>query len=195
MKRNIFLLLITMIFIIAAAQAQFHKYDIKSGIATIEIESTIASMKIKMTKIVYFDDYGIKECEETYSKGKLSGILLCDGKNKYSLDLNKKTAKNMGPSTNGTGMRIDINDMGTEKDIKSGKVKIISSMTIAGQTCEVIQVSRSKTPDIYAGWHKVMVYLKTSGSGVNTLIKAVKLEANAAVPKEKFEIPAGYTIQ
>jgi hypothetical protein len=196
MKRNMFLLLAAMIFIVVAiAQGQYHKYDIKSGIATIEIESNIASMKIKMTKIVYFDDYGMKECEETYSKGKLSGILLCDGKNKYGVDPNKKTAQNMGPSSSGTGTRIDINDMGTEKDIKSGKVKVISPMTIAGQTCEVIQVSRSKTPDIYAGWHKVMVYLKSSSSGVSTLIKAVKLEPNAAVPKEKFEIPAGYTLQ
>jgi hypothetical protein len=196
MKRNMFLLPVAMIFIAATiAQGQYHKYDIKSGIATIEIESTIASMKIKMTKIVYFDDYGMKECEETYSKGKLSGILFCDGKNKYAVNLNKKTAQNMGPSSSGTGTRIDINDMGTEKDIKSGKVKIISPMTIAGQTCEVIQVSRSKTPDIYAGWHKVMVYLKSSSSGVNTLMKAAKLEPNVAVPKEKFEIPAGFTIQ
>jgi hypothetical protein len=196
MKRNMFLILAAMIFIIATtAQAQFHKYDIKSGIATLELVSTIGSTQIKMTKIVYFDDYGMKECEETYSNGKLGSVLFSDGKNKISLNLRTKKAKNQGSAYNGIGMRVDINDMGTSKDIESGKVKKMPPMTIAGQTCEVIQVNKGKTSDIYAGWHKVMVYLKSSSSGVNTLIKAVKLEANATVPKEKFEIPAGYTIQ
>jgi Cu/Ag efflux protein CusF len=51
------------------------------------------------------------------------------------------------------------------------------------------------TTSACAGWHNVMVYMKPSSSGVTTEIKAVKLEANATVPKEKFQIPAGFTIQ
>ena len=196
MKRNMFLLLVTMIFIVATiAQGQYHKYDIKSGIATLESVSTVAGTRIKMTKIIYFDDYGTKECQETYSNGKLGGIFFCDEKNKYSLNLKSKKAQNQGQAYNGIGMRVDIDDMGTSKDIESGKVKKMAPMTLAGQTCEVIQVNKSKSFDIYAGWHKVMVYLKSSGSGVSTEIKPVKLEPNAAVPKEKFEIPAGYTVQ
>jgi hypothetical protein len=137
----------------------------------------------------------MKECEETYSNGKLSGVFLCDGKNKFGLKLKSKKAQNQGSTSRGIGTRIEINDMGTKEDISSGKVKKISPMTIAGQTCEMIQVnSKGGTPTIYGGWHQVMVYLKSSSSGVNTLIKAVKLESNAAVPKEKFEVPAGFTI-
>jgi hypothetical protein len=193
-KRNIFLILIVVICIAAIpAPAQFHKYDIKSGIATLDIVSTVANTQIKMTKIVYFDDYGLKECEETFSGGKLSGVFLCDGKDKYSLSLKSKKAKNQGPTSRGIGTRIEINDMGTKEDIASGKVKKISPMTLAGQTCEMIQVnSKGGAPTIYGGWHQVLVYMKSGGT-VSTLIKAVKLEPNAAVPKEKFEIPAGYT--
>jgi len=196
MKRNMFLFMVTMITLIAAkTQAQFHKYDIKSGIATLEFVSTVGGAQIKMTKIVYFDDYGMKECQETYSNGKLGGVFFCDGKNKYSLNLKSKKAQNQGTSDRGIGTRIEIHDMGTKEDIQSGKVKIISPMTLAGQPCEVIQVSKGKTPDIYGGWHHVMVYMKSSSSGVSTEIKAVKLEPNAAVPKEKFEIPAGFSVQ
>ena len=83
----------------------------------------------------------------------------------------------------------------TKKDIESGLVKKLAPMTIAGQPCEVIQVAKGSTPDIYAGWHHVMVYMKSSSSGVTTEIKAVKLEANASVPKDKFQIPAGFTTQ
>ncbi|HCV42299.1 MAG TPA: hypothetical protein DGH68_02355, partial [Bacteroidetes bacterium] len=127
--------------------------------------------------------------------GKLKTVLFSDGKNKILLKLSSKIAQNQGPTNNGIGMRVDINDMGTKKDIESGVVKKLAPMTIAGQTCEVIQVARGGTHDIYAGWHHVLVYMKSSSSGVNTEIKAVKLEADAAVPKDKFQVPAGFTLQ
>ena len=196
MKRNIVLSLAVLAFVGASvAPAQFKKYDIKSGIVTLESVSTIGETQIKMTKIVYFDDFGSKECQETYTGGKLKTALFSDGKNKISLQLGSKKARNEGPTDRGIGMRVEINDMGTKKDIESGVVKIVSPMTLAGQTCEVIQVKRGGTTDIYAGWHHVMVYMKSSSSGVTTEIKAVKIEANAAVPKEKFQVPAGFTMQ
>jgi hypothetical protein len=180
--------------ILSFAQTPMKKYDIKSGIATLEMVTTIGNTQIKMTKIVYFDDYGTKECEETYSNGKLANVFFCDGKNKIGLNLNSKKAHIQEPSNRGTGTRIEINDMGTKEDIQSGKVKKIGPMKIAGQICEMIQVGKGKDITIYGGWHQVMVYMKSDGSTVKTLIKAVKLEPNASVPKEKFEIPAGFTM-
>jgi hypothetical protein len=177
------------------AQAQIKKYDIKSGIVTLELVSTVGGTKIKMTRIVYFDDYGTKECEEIYSNGKLSGVFFCDGKNKIGLNLKSKKAHIQERSDRGTGMRVDIHDLGTKEDIQSGKVKKIEPMKIAGQTCEMIQAGKGSDLTIYGGWYHVMVYMKSDGSSVKTLIKAVKLEPNAAVPKEKFEIPAGFTMQ
>ena len=92
-------------------------------------------------------------------------------------------------------MQMDINFMGTQKDIDSGKVKKMPPMTLAGQTCQVIHVKRSDSTDIYGGWNKVLVYLKTGSSTMTTEMKAVKFEANANVPKEKFQIPAGFSVQ
>jgi 7-cyano-7-deazaguanine synthase in queuosine biosynthesis len=196
MTRKIVISLAVMASVIAnVAHTQVKKYDIKSGIVTLESVSTIGGTQIKMTRIVCFDDYGMKECQETYSNGKLKSVLFSDGKNKIALQLASKKAQNQGSTDRGIGMRVEINDMGTKKDIESGLVKKLLPMTIAGQTCEVIQVAKGSTPDIYAGWHHVMVYMKSSSSGVTTEIKAVKLEANATVPKDKFQIPAGFTVQ
>jgi hypothetical protein len=195
-KKSGWLLAVVLLIVAGVSPAQtFKKYSIKSAIVTLESVTKISSMEIKTTKIVYFDDYGIKECEETYSSGKLANVFFSDGKNKISLNLNRKTAHIQGTGGRGIGTRIDINDMGTKKDIDSGVVKKMPPMTLAGQICEVIHVTRGGGTDIYASWHQFMVYMKNSSSTAATEIKAVKIEANAAVPKEKFQIPAGFSLQ
>jgi hypothetical protein len=194
MKRTGWLAVVLVVICASWAQT-VHKYDIKSGIVTLESVSIVAGNQIKMNKIVYFDDYGMKECEETYSNGKLAKVFFSDGKEKISLQLKAKKAIKQGPTNSGIGMRVDINDMGTKKDIESGQVKKMPPMKIDGQPCEVIQVTRGGGVDLYAGWHHVMVYLKTSSAGVTTEIKAVKLQADAAVPVEKFQVPGGFTVQ
>jgi hypothetical protein len=190
-------LAIALIAVCASWAQTAHKYDIKSGIVNLESVSTVMGTQIKMTMIVYFDDYGMKECQETYTNGTLQKVLFSDGKNKISLKLKSKKATNLGPTDRGVCLRVDINDFGTKKDIESGLVKKLAPMTIDGQSCEVLQVNRqgADTPDLYAGWHQVMVYMKSAGSGVNSVIKAVKLQADAVVPKEKFQVPDGFTVQ
>lgn len=64
-------------------------------------------------------------------------------------------------------------------------------MTLAGQSCEVFEVKKGKTPQTYAAWKMVMVYTKTD----STVIKVVKIEPNAVIPAEKFKIPAGFTLR
>lgn len=173
-----------------------NKYDVKSGIITLETVMLVGKTAIKTQKILYFDDFGAKECEETYSQGRLGSAVFCDGKNKTALTPAKKQASKPEPCDRGIGVRVDINDMGTEKEIQAGVVKKMPSMSVAGQTCEVIQVTKKNGEvDIYGGWNRVLVYLKTGSKVVATEIKAIKIEANVAVPKEKFEVPAGYTRQ
>jgi hypothetical protein len=192
MKKLVWLLAIAFITLGASEAQTVNKYDIKSGVVTLEIETKVSTMEIKMTKIVYFDDYGKKQCEETYSDGKLSSVVFSDGKDKISLSPGKKTArKEEGAGEQGIGPRVEINFFGTTKDVESGVVKKMPSMTLAGQTCEVFQITRGSNTQTYAGWNKVMVYTKTEG----TEIKAVKIEPNATVPKEKFQVPAGYTMK
>jgi hypothetical protein len=55
----------------------------------------------------------------------------------------------------------------------------------------VYQYKKGKSLQTYAGWKRVMVYTKLD----STEIKAVKIEPNANIPKDKFQIPAGYTVK
>ncbi len=191
MKKAIFLAVGLCIACSLSAQG-YKKYDVKSGIVNLDIVMTIGKTQIKSQKIIYFDDYGVKECEETYSNGKLSGTLFSDGKDRISTNPSEKKATIEGTSTNGVGTRIDINDMGTAEDIKSGKVKKGAPMTMAGQTIETVVVTSKDGATTYGGWNKVMVYFNMPGKTMSTEIKATKLQANVPVPKEKFQVPAGY---
>jgi hypothetical protein len=90
------------------------------------------------------------------------------------------------------GPRVELDFFGTKEDIASGAVKKMPPMTLAGQSCDVIQITRKGEVTVYGGWHRVLGYMKTSGATMETETKAVKLEA-VAVPKEKFQVPAGYS--
>ncbi len=187
-KFGLLLAIVSMLLCTLSAYA-VNKYDIKSGIITLETVLKVGKTEMKMTKIVYFDDYGAKEREETYTRGKLGSVIFTDGKDRISLSINKKTAIKEGPGDRGLGPRVDIDFFGTTKDIQSGVVKKMPAMTLAGQSCDVFQIKKGKTPQTYAAWKKVMVYTKTD----STEIKAVKIQPNAVIPKDKFQIPAGYT--
>jgi hypothetical protein len=192
MKKFGFLSAIVLMFLCTISVFAANKYDIKSGIVTLESIMIISkTMSIKTTKIIYFDDFGAKEREETYANGKLNGVRFADGKDKFSLSINKKTAIKEGAGDRGLGPQVDINFFGTTKDIESGIVKKMPPMILAGQTCEVFQYKKGKNLQIHASWNKVLVYSKLE----STEIKAVKIEPNAKIPKDKFQIPAGFTLR
>jgi hypothetical protein len=178
-----------------AAQAAFHKYDVKSGIVTLDSVMKMGTFEMKTKVVVYFDDYGMKECKETYQDGKLAESVFSDGKTLYALKPGKKAAFKQGDAFRGTELRVDFSEMGTQKDRDSGLVKKVAPMTIAGKQCEVIEAKTGDTITQYGGWKKVMVYMKTSSSSMTTIIKATKIEENVPVPADKFKVPAGYTVK
>lgn len=180
---------------LGAAVTDFKKYDVKSGIVTMDSVMKMGTFEMKTKLVVYFDDYGMKECKETYQGEKITDVTFSDGKNVYSLKPNKKTAFKTGEAYRGTELRVEFTEMGSQKDRDSGKVKRLAPMKIAGKDCEVIEVNLGSSLTQYAGWKKVMVYMKTSSSGMTTTIKATKIEENVAVPASKFQVPAGYTVK
>jgi hypothetical protein len=180
----------------AAAQVATQKYDIKSGIVNLESVSMVGTMEMKFKYVVYFDDYGMKECKETYKDGKLVNVFFSDGKTLYALNLGKKTASKKGDASRGTEPRVEFSEMGSQKDRDTGKVKKIAPMLIAGKQCEAIETNDgSGTVTQYAGWKKIMVYMKSRSASTTTTLKATKIEENIAVPAEKFQVPAGYAIK
>lgn len=197
MKRRLLILAVLLVFVIGIlAQVPFKKYDIKSGIITYELIMKVAGMDMKKKTIVYFDDYGMKECKETYSDDKLGGSTFSDGKNLYIVKFNQKTAYNQGPASRGTELRVEWSEFGTEKQRQEGMFKKLAGMTVAGKSCEMFESNDGKgNITQYGGWNKILLYLDTQSSSAITTLRAVKVEENVKVPPEKFQVPAGFKVQ
>jgi hypothetical protein len=197
MNRKIFLLsALMMVLVEAGAQAPFRKYDIRSGVVTYELTMKIGTTELKTKSIVYFDDYGMKECKETYSNNQLSQSYFSDGKNVYAVKHKQKTAYNRGPAYRGTEPCVEWSELGTEMDRQSGKIKRQPAMTVAGKECEVFvsgEVKGDKT--LWGGWKKILMFMETGAISGKTTLRAVNVEENAKVPPEKFQIPAGFKMQ
>jgi hypothetical protein len=178
-------------------QSQIKKYDIKSGIVTYDLIMKMGKMEIKKKTIVYFDDYGMKECRETYSNdNKLEESFFSDGKDLFSARPAKKIVFKQGAAYRGTELRVEWSEFGTEKDRQSGKIKKMPAMSISGKNCESFESNDGKgTIARYGGWNKILMYMSVKTKTVETVQKAVKVEENAKVSEEKFKIPAGYKVQ
>ena len=176
------------------AQAQFKKYDVKSGIITFETVVEMGTMKMKNKIMVYFDDYGMKECHENYNGEKLASSLFSDGQMEYAVSPGKKTAEKRGKAYRGTEFRFDWNEI-SEKDRTSGNAKKLPNVTVAGKNCESFMVGTATDKTVYAGWGHVCLMIDVSKPTMRSVIKAVKFEENANVTPEKFAVPAGYTVK
>lgn len=190
--------LVAMIVIISntLAQTTFKKYDIKSGIITYELVMKVGTMEMKNKTVVYFDDYGMKECKDTYTGDKVEQSYFSDGKDLYAVKLAKKMAFKQGTAYRGTELRVEWSEFGTEQDRQSGKMKKLPAMTVAGKNCEVFEYNDGKGGITkYAGWNKILLLLDTQMMGTHTIQRAVKVEENVNVSPEKFKVPAGYTLQ
>jgi len=191
-------LVLPAVFILAAAlgaQAT-KKYDIKSGIVTYESVMKMSGMEIKDKVVVYFDDYGMKECKDTYDGDRLKESFFSDGKDLYLVQHATKKAFNRGTASRGTELRVEWSEFGTEKDRKSGKYKKLPAMTVAGKKCDVYEYNDGKgTLTKYGGWSKILLYMDMQMQGMETIQQAVKVEENAGVPSDKFKVPAGYKLE
>ncbi len=195
-SRLSFLLVAIAFVVTAAAQTTFKKYDIKSGIVTFDITMQMGTMEMKEKAVVYFDDYGMKECKETYSDDQLASSFFSDGKNLYTVKYKEKAAYDRGPAYRGTELRVEWSEFGTPKDRESGKIKKLPAMEVAGKTCEVFESDDGKgTVARYAGWKKILLYMDVQTKSIKTTTKALKVEENVKIPPEKFKVPAGFTLQ
>ena len=190
--------LVAMIIIISnsLAQTPFKKYDIKSGIITYELVMKVGTMEMKNKTVVYFDDYGMKECKDTYTGDKVEQSYFSDGKDLYAVKPAKKMAFKQGTASRGTELRVEWSEFGTEEDRQSGKMKKLPAMTVAGKNCEVFEYNDGKGGITkYAGWNKILLLLDTQMMGTHTIQRAVKVEENVNVSPEKFKVPAGFKVQ
>jgi hypothetical protein len=167
----------------------FHKYGIKSGIVTYEIDM----MGMKKKQVLYFDEYGTKEAEENYEGEEVKLINLCDGKEMYNVRPDQKTAYSNGSCTRGIAYRFAWDEI--SKEDQNTKAKKLPNMTVAGKDCESYSYDMGSSMAIYAGWQNINLYLKTTSQTVEVVLKAIKIEENVDIPASKFQVPSDYEIK
>ncbi len=186
----IFTVLIIILGLSTLQAQQVKKYQIKSGIITFETTMMMGKFEMKTKSVVYFDDYGMKECKDTYDDNGLKESFFSDGKNLYLTIYKEKAVYKRGTAFRGTEYKFDWNEIAP-----SGKAKKIANMTIVGKNCEAFELKDGGNTNTYAGWNNICLYLGVSMKNMTTIYKAVKLEENAKVPADKFKIPAGFTLK
>lgn len=197
MRKPILMFALAVAFVtVCLAQTTMKKYDIKSGVVTFEAITMMGKMEMKDKAVVYFDDYGMKECKETFSDDKLRESFFSDGKDLYLVKTDQKTAFKRGTASRGTELRVEWMEFGTEKDRQSGVYKKLPVMTVAGKKCEMFEHNDGKgNITQYGGWKKILLFMDMKTKSMQTTQRAVKVEENAKVPPEKFAVPKGFTVQ
>jgi hypothetical protein len=179
-------------------EAAFKKYDIKSGIIAFSMENDmLKSLGVNMNQIVYFDDYGVKEAKETYRNDKLSTKVMDNGVGFYQLNFDQKKGTKTKSYGNGTEMRFALEQY-SDKEIKDHKLQKLPNETIAGKDCAVYSTEDRSLKAKFAGWNHIALLIQ-SETEVNkkpmiVVIKATKIEENAAIPPAVFELPKDMTI-
>jgi hypothetical protein len=192
MKRETVLLLLMAVVVTAFGQS--NKYGIKSAIITFEQVADVGGMKLSNKVMVYFDDYGLRECRETYDGDRIKEAFFSDGKNLYLVIPAEKAAYDRGTAYRGTEYRFDLNEI-SQKDKDAHKAKKLANTTIAGKDCESFQLDTQYGTAVFAGWKNITFLTSTSSKSMKSAVKAKKFEENVNVPAEKFKIPAGYAVK
>jgi len=182
-----------------AASGSKGKYSIKSGIIHQESEA----MGIKMNPVVYFDDYGNKECTEINMDMKMFGqtikthtaTIIKDGFI-YSIDYEKKTGTKMKYySSANSGNTLDIKSLSEEMKTKMN-LKDLGTEDFIGKTCQKYSIDY-KDMDMkgtYLIYDNIPMKMEATIGKMETKLSVTQLEENVDVPAEKFDIPADIKI-
>ena len=171
-------------------QPGYKKYLIKSG--SFENQTVLSTISVHMAykTIIYFDDYGMKECRDTYTGEILEERFMCDGVNTYKIVPKEKTAYMVGKAYRGTEPRFSWDEV-DKADKTSGKAIKLSDTLMAGKKCERYQVKAEGVTATYAGYKNISFLTMIISPGGTSLTRCVSIEV-MDIPAEKFTIPEGY---
>lgn len=171
----------------------FKKYDIKSGIITLETSMEVSGMNMKKKSILYFDDYGIKESQEDFNidpSGKevfATRDFVKDGY-RYTCSVEYGSGAKTKAMGYGTAARFNMDEASTMKD---NKFKKLANTTVAGKDCEGFSMETPSGLIEMYGWSGITLKSVLTGGSIKSTTIAVKVEENVEIPADKFEVPAG----
>lgn len=161
------------------------RYEVKSG----RIEAEFGPKGMTMKRVLWFDDYGVKERTDLFYNNELTEINLVDGTHKYSIRLADE-AKKAWKTKWAYGLQKEVNI----KSVKGGKgITILPKRTILGFECDTYQAEHKGTVVTMAGYKGVQLLMESTGKMAVT-DKATKAEFDIVIPDDKFSVPEGYTV-
>jgi len=173
---------------------QWKKYDLKSGILTFVETTAMGSIQHRKKVVVYFDDYGTKECKDTYEGGRITETFMSDGRILYTIVHAEKTAYNRGSANRGTELRFDWEEV-SSRDKREGTARKLPNITVAGKNCESFERISSSEKTVFAGWNHICLMTELNAPKMRRDSKALSIEENVSIPAEKFKVPRGYAIK
>lgn len=177
----------------------YKKYDIKSGIITYESTMQMGGMDIKSKKILYFDDFGIKECEEEYTVDATGTETLKkrdfvkDGF-RYTCSLDYGNGAKTKARGYGVAAPFNQKEASTMKD---NQYKVLPDETICAKKCGTFSMVTPSGNIKMSGWNRVTLktVVDNESMGLKSEIIATKIQENAAIPADKFEVPKGVVMK
>lgn len=185
----------------SAAQKSNGKYQLKSGIIYMDIENGMMPGISK--SILYFDNYGNKECTETNMEMEMMGQkvkvhqlgIIADGYI-YTVDLEKKIGTKMKISSQYDPSKIDYNNLNSDV-MKEYNLKKEGTETLLGKKCDIYSMSHAKMK--LKGktwiWNGINMKSEMTMSGISIKTTTTKIEENVSVSSSKFVVPKGIKIQ
>lgn len=215
MKKIIFLVLITLPILFAiscddkkddeetttqkkGSKTNFDKrYAIKSGIIEYKLSGSQTG-----TKILYFDNWGLKQAEYTKSEISVAGfskktnlLNLIDGDYSYTIDLDKNTGtKIKNPILKELQVLEDqqsFSEFGEQLLLKSGAVKTGEEKFLS-RDCDVYEIKAAGTKLWVWNWITLKSESKLGGVTINST--ATSLTENSQIPTDKFSLPENVVI-
>ena len=157
------------------------------------------AMQLQGTIKVYFDDYGIKERNESYNtEGKLEEIKIADGENLYVIShrySDDKVAVRTGSGKFGCEMKFVADPFRKDEDKAKNNYQRLDDMQVAGKTCQAYSMESRMGKTVFAGWEGLLLYTQVTLSMGENVTQAVSLEENAEVDAALFKVPEDYTVQ
>lgn len=184
------------------ALAQGQRYGIKSGIVYYE---PMDFMGLKSTQVLYFDDYGKKECRETTIEGDIMGmktkkrsVSIMDGD--YSINFDLENITNNKDELKKEATKVNIKAFMANMDLSQFTDEIKRQMDYKEEGTEQVAGITGTKYSIKFGSGDTRIYgvvyknvpLKAD-MGQMKLI-ASKFEENASIPADKFTVPSDYKI-
>jgi len=174
--------------------SNYKKYDIKSGIITYETKMEMSGMIINTKKILYFDDYGIKESEEEYKTDPETGKETLSARDfvkdgyRYTCSVENKSGAKTKAMGYGVAAPFNMNEAATLKD---NQFKKIADETICGKSCNGFSMVTSSGIIKMYGWNRITLKttLDNSSMEMKSETVATKIEENVSIPSDKFEVP------